>query len=113
MSPAVKAGWIDVIKQTFLDNFVHYTFLYFPVFYIFKNAFQGSAENTDVSSVVTGAMSQYRANAWKDNVAIWSLWVPADIIVYAVPIWMRLPLNHAVSLGWTIILSSMRGSDGH
>ncbi|CAJ1379964.1 unnamed protein product [Effrenium voratum] len=31
-----RAGQIDLVKQTALDNFVHYTFVYFPVFYIIK-----------------------------------------------------------------------------
>ena len=32
-----------------------------------------------------------------------------DIIIYALPIWMRLPANHLLSLAWIIILSAMRG----
>eukprot|EP00913_Durusdinium_trenchii_P032266 g30211.t1 len=31
-----RAGQIDLVKQTCLDNFVHYTFCYFPVFYVIK-----------------------------------------------------------------------------
>lgn len=31
--------------------------------------------------------------------------VPFDLIIYAVPIWMRLPLNHGISLAWTMILA--------
>jgi len=39
----------------------------------------------------------------------------ADLGLYRAPeilqVWMRLPLNHAVSLAWTMILSPMRGSE--
>ena len=31
--------------------------------------------------------------------------VPGDLFVYAAPIWMRLPLNHVISLAWTMILA--------
>ena len=52
---------------------------------------------------------KYYNNFWQDNIAIWSMWIPMDILIYAAPIWMRLPLNHGVSLIWTMILSFMRG----
>jgi len=57
------------------------------------------------------AMAKYQRNLVSDNLAIWGLWIPADLIIYAVPVWMRLPLNHAVSLAWTMILSWMRGGE--
>ena len=44
------------------------------------------------------------------TLARWALWVPGDFIVYAVPIWMRLPLNHAISFVWTCYLSFLRGA---
>lgn len=118
LSPVNKLGWIDVGKQAFLDNFVHYTFLYFPVFYIFKNTFQSSASNNDgggaafgTSNALVGAMRQYQQNFWGDNMAMWTLWIPADILIYSVPLWLRLPLNHGISLAWIMILSFMRGDD--
>jgi len=107
-----RAGQIDLFKQTALDNFVHYTFIYFPVFYAFKELIQGGQvkASEDKSNTLTRAMEKYRGNFVKDNLAMWGLWIPFDLIIYAVPIWMRLPLNHAVSLAWTMILSNMRGS---
>lgn len=105
-----RAGQIDLVKQTCLDNFVHYTFIYFPVFYCFKEMIQGEAANKSVMETVSSALSKYKENFVGDNKAIWALWVPFDMIIYAVPIWMRLPLNHGVSLVWTMILSWMRGA---
>lgn len=101
-----KAGQKDLYKQVFLDNFVHYTFVYFPVFYCFKESIQGSGVNQDM---VNNALAKYWNNIVTDNMAIWGLWVPMDLIIYAVPVWMRLPLNHAVSFAWTMILSWLRG----
>lgn len=40
---------------------------------------------------------------------IWMLWIPGDMIIYAVPMWLRLPLNHALSFIWTCYLSFLRG----
>ena len=37
-----KEGLRDLCKQVAFDNFVHYTFIYFPVFYVFKEAIQGT-----------------------------------------------------------------------
>lgn len=103
-----KAGQIDLVKQVCLDNFVHYTFVYFPTFYVFKEAVQ--VGGLDEGTVQRG-LSRYWDNCVKDNLAIWGLWVPTDFLIYAVPVWMRLPLNHAVSLAWTMILSWMRGAE--
>lgn len=103
-----KAGQRDLYKQVFLDNFVHYTFMYFPVFYIFKESIKGQGEAKDI---VNAAMGKYWNNCVQDNLAIWGLWIPMDLIIYAVPVWMRLPLNHAVSFAWTMILSWMRGDE--
>jgi hypothetical protein len=111
-----RAGQIDLLKQTALDNFVHYTFVYYPVFYVIKEMINTvTAEKTeqisDGSSLAGRALEKYKRNCVQDNLYMWSLWVPGDLIVYAVPIWMRLPLNHAISLAWTMILSSLRGSE--
>ena len=38
---ANTAGMFDLGKQVAFDNFIHYTFIYFPVFYVFKEAIQG------------------------------------------------------------------------
>jgi len=104
-----KAGQRDLVKQVLLDNFVHYTFIYFPVFYTFKELIQGDGLSIDTFK---NAMKKYWGNVVPDNAAIWGLWIPADLLIYAVPVWMRLPLNHGVSFAWTMILSWMRGSEG-
>jgi len=103
-----RPGQIDLVKQTLLDNFVHYTFIYFPVFYCFKELVQGDGIGVHT---VKNACAKYYKNCVSDNLAIWALWIPMDLIIYAVPVWMRLPLNHSVSMVWTMILSWMRGAE--
>ena len=43
----------------------------------------------------------YKDNFVTDNKAMLSVWLPADIIVFSVPLYLRLPIRHVVSLGWT------------
>lgn len=102
-----RAGQIDLVKQIALDNFVHYTFIYFPIFYCFKEFMQGDGLDAGLPS---RALSTYWNNCVTDNLAMWGLWIPMDAVIYAVPVWMRLPLNHGVSFAWTMILSWLRGS---
>ena len=100
----------DLVKQTAFDNFIHYTFVYFPFFYVFKEAIQ---QETGVDAtplmIATNGLSRYRDNAFEDNAKMWALWIPGDLVIYAVPIWMRLPCNHALSFVWTCYLSFLRG----
>lgn len=107
---ANAAGMRDLGKQVAFDNFIHYTFIYFPFFYCFKEAIQGDAvEQQERGGVMATGLSKYWENCVTDNMYIWALWIPGDMIVYAVPLWMRLPLNHCISFVWTCYLSFLRG----
>jgi len=102
-------GMRALAGQVAFDNFVHYPLLYFPVFYVFKESIQGNLSDANPTQIAKEAMSKYYSNMWSDNLAIWALWIPADIVVYSCPMWLRLPLNHGISFVWTCILSFMRG----
>jgi len=108
-----RPGQKDLVKQVFYDNFVHYTFVYFPVFYAFKELINSRDKpgGTNPLEIVPNALAKYKNNFVSDNLWIWALWVPGDLCVYSCPMWMRLPLNHAVSFIWTMILSNLRGSE--
>ena len=101
-------GMRDLAKQIAVDNFFHYTFIYFPVFYALKECMQGESS---AAALLPNAMRKYASNAVEDNVSMWLLWVPCDAIIYAIPLWMRLPANHAISFCWTCYLSFLRGGD--
>ena len=103
------AGIRALCGQVAFDNFVHYPLIYFPVFYCFKESIQG--ESPDVLTTIPNGLSKYATNAVEDNLSMWALWIPGDIIVYSVPIWMRLPLNHGLSFIWTCYLSFLRGDE--
>jgi hypothetical protein len=53
-----RRGMLDVVGQTVADNFVHYTFVYFPVFYILKESIQGTGyDKTDAAEVTKRGLS--------------------------------------------------------
>jgi hypothetical protein len=106
-----KKGQMDLVKQVMYDNFIHTPFSVFPVFYSFKTWLQSNPKDENQEPLVVRALDAYQTNCVRDNVACWSLWIPADVLVYACPIWMRLPLNHGVAFVWNIILSNLNGSN--
>ena len=93
--------------------------IYYPVFYVFKESVQGAkngdgavVEQRGATEIISKAFSKYKENLKADIIAFAKLWVPGDLIIYSLPIWLRLPVNHAVSFVWTCILSVMRGAGG-
>jgi len=116
-----RAGQMDLVKQVCYDNFLLETLIYFPVFYIIKESVNGNTPSKEGAEVqrrslggaVHNGLAKYIRNFKQDNLASWAVWVPADVVVYAVPMFMRMPLDHMVSFGWTMLLSHMRGGEKH
>lgn len=104
-----RQGMINLAKQVAFDNFIHYTFIYFPVFYVFKEAIQGKEHDGTPWGIFQGGMGKYQNGCVEDNLKMWALWIPGDFIIYAVPMWLRLPTNHFLSFIWTCYLSFLRG----
>ena len=103
-----KEGLASAAKQVIFDLFIHLPFMYFPCFYTVKELVQGNSYNP-VDWVINGC-SKYANNFVTDNTKLLMLWGPADIILFSVPMYLRMPLRHIVSLGWTSYLSFLRGS---
>jgi len=110
--------WADKLKdgpglralaaQTALDLTV-LTLIYLPTFYIFKaGVFTGSM---DPSVWVSNGLGSYQANFAKDELDLIRVWLPADLVCFSVPLYLRLPVRHVVSFVWTAYLSFARG--GH
>ena len=103
-----KEGLINLSLQTALDLAV-LTVIYLPTFYIFKaSVFSGSS---DPSLWVSTGIDNYTTNFAKDEVDLIKVWLPADLICFSVPLYLRLPVRHVVSFVWTAYLSFARG--GH
>ncbi len=99
------AGLKALAGQTALGNFVHIPFLFFPAFYLTQEFVQRGHEAS-----ATAAMRRYATNASDDLYSAWLIWVPGHAIFFSVPLWLRLPMNHAMSFAFVCVLSLMRGS---
>ena len=101
-------GLRALVAQTTLDLTV-LTLVYLPTFYIFKAAvFEGSL---DPSAWASSGLAKYTANFAKDELDLLCVWLPADLVCFSVPLYLRLPVRHVVSFVWTAYLSFARG--GH
>ncbi|KAJ1461077.1 hypothetical protein M885DRAFT_508659 [Pelagophyceae sp. CCMP2097] len=101
-------GQATVVAQVFLDQCVHHPFLYFPTFYCIKELVMAKGTAPDFSR----ALASWQNNFWDDLRALWQIWVPVTLVNFAFsPLWMRIPVVASTSLVWTMVLSSMRGSD--
>jgi len=101
-------GLKALAAQTALDLTV-LTLVYLPTFYIFKaGVFEAS---NDPSSWALSGLATYQQNFAKDEFDLLRVWLPADLVCFSVPLYLRLPVRHAVSFVWTAYLSFARG--GH
>lgn len=107
-----REGLWDMAGQVTVDNSFFQSLIYFPVFYLIKTALQGGLANvfSDMPSRLKSGIHSYRENFWADNLASISLWVPADVVIFACPMYLRMPLEHCVSFGWTMFISATRGA---
>jgi hypothetical protein len=103
-------GLKDVAKQIVFDVGIHLPFMYYPTFYTVKQMVQGDSVNPAIA--IPRGIEQYSNNFVADNKAMLMVWAPADVIIFTVPLWLRLPVRHIVSLGWTCYLSFVRGGQG-
>jgi len=122
---ADHAGQIDVLKQCLFDVLIH-PIWFFPMYYTLKEALCSensifTAAKASASAITTSALTKYYQNNFdpsspegllSDWLAFWKVWVIGDIVVYGcVPLWARLPANHAFSFVYICILSFMRGAE--
>merc|ERR1712087_652905 len=103
-----QEGLQQLAAQTLLDLSV-LTLIYLPTFYIFKEGvFSGSMDPTLWAS---SGIHTYQENFAKDEFDLVRVWLPADLVCFSVPLYLRLPVRHIVGFVWTIYLSFARG--GH
>mmetsp|Transcript_35573 Transcript_35573/g.62841 ORF Transcript_35573/g.62841 Transcript_35573/m.62841 type:complete len:312 (-) Transcript_35573:28-963(-) len=100
-------GQLDVVGQILVDNFVFSCFIYFPAFYTIKAFLQ---EHGSLPQRAYAGLCKYRTNIVTDNISSWCIWIVADIGIFACPMYMRMPLEHAVSFAWTMFISFLRGA---
>lgn len=103
-------GLRALAAQTALDLTV-LSFIYLPTFYVFKAAVFHDGASFDPTLIVGGGLEKYTANFAKDEFDLIRVWLPADLVCFSVPLYLRLPVRHVVSFVWTAYLSFARG--GH
>ena len=102
-----RDGLKALAGQTFLGNFVHIPFLFFPAFYLTQEVVQRGSEAS-----ATAALRRYATNCADDLYSAWVIWIPGHAVFFSLPVWLRLPTNHAMSFAFVCVLSLMRGSAG-
>mmetsp|Transcript_20283 Transcript_20283/g.43868 ORF Transcript_20283/g.43868 Transcript_20283/m.43868 type:complete len:332 (-) Transcript_20283:193-1188(-) len=116
-------GLQSLAAQVILDMTV-VAMIALPVFYIFKASVLGGGSSTmeltestnchapmmDLLQFWTQAgLENYHANFVADEATILKVWVPANLVIFSVPLYLRLPLRHVVSFVWTTYFSLIRG----
>mmetsp|Transcript_91 Transcript_91/g.151 ORF Transcript_91/g.151 Transcript_91/m.151 type:complete len:108 (-) Transcript_91:119-442(-) len=93
-----------------LDQFVHLPFVAFPCLYLIKEAFMPTkADLEGGKGLMQRSSEKYMREARDVNIALWKFWIPATTVGFAfIPTHWRIPYNSALSLAWTIILSSLQ-----
>ncbi len=100
-----RAGIKTLFAQIGLDFFFVQPFIYYPAFYSFKTL----VEETDGKSRPRQAFEKWRDNFIVDNLGMMAFWFPLEVVILSVPLWLRMPLTHAVSFTWCTVLSFFRG----
>ena len=89
--------------KTFIDQALHHPFFYFPCFYLMKGYMEGRP--------LASTYDKYRAELWENCKALWKIWVPAQLVNFAVvPRHLRIPYVAGISFAWTVVISCMRGA---
>jgi len=104
-----KKGIKELFGQILLDFVFVQPVLYFPVFYGFKTFVDPSFKEGETR--FGNAFANWKKNFFQDNIGMSLFWLPMDIVIYSVPLWIRLPLNHGISFLWVCVLSFYRGED--
>lgn len=98
------AGLSDLAKQVAVGNFLHIPFAFLPSFYLTQEVCTHGRNASPLS-----ALQACHRNIWADCVAAWAIWIPGHAVFFSVPLWLRLPVNHAMSFAYVCILSFSRG----
>jgi hypothetical protein len=102
-----RRGQADLLKQVVLDLAVYVPLVSFPFMYVFKSWVANPT--SEPSQVLVQGLATCRQNFWEDNAVSLIFWIPGDLVVFAVPAWMRMVTNNFMVFLWAGILSHMRG----
>eukprot|EP01083_Nonionella_stella_P130836 397179_1 len=102
---------ISTAKKVAFDQFIKTPILYWPTFYSLQAALNERQWN---AKTLQSVISTYQNNIVTDMKAVWTVWIPAQMITFGVmPLHLRLVWNASISFFWCCILSFMHGEDKH
>ena len=101
-----RKGLVQLVAQTALDLTV-LAAAYLPIFYVFQASVLDAASNP--MSCIRSGLARYQANFATDALNIVRIWLPADLLCFSVPLYLRLPVRHGIGFAWTAFLSFARG----
>ncbi len=104
-----RKGQKQVMQQIGLDFFVIQPFLYWPSYYFAKSIAYSPSSPT--SQIASDAMSKYRKNFVADNVGMCGFWLPMDVIIYSIPLHLRMHSTHFIAFTWLAGVSMFRGGN--
>lgn len=74
------------LPNGYLRNRCSHPFIYFPSFFALKTAVEGKP--------LSAAVTKYKDEIWESCLALWKIWVPAQVINFAfVPRHLRIPFG--------------------
>jgi len=103
-------GWWSVVGQNIIDQ-CGITWIYYPLFYALKGITQSDRGSIKPAELYTAVKNKLRSNFIDDVTTSWVVWMPANMLVFALPLWLRLPVLHSISFGWICLLSILRGKE--
>lgn len=93
----------STIGQLVIDEFFFVPTLYFPVFYLVKDAVNGIYDPR-------ATFDRYRQDALQLWIMCWAVWFPAHTLTFSkIPSHLRIPWTAAVSFAWTVVWSLSMG----
>lgn len=105
-----RAGQRQVLQQIGLDFLLIQPVIYWPSYYFCKTlTLEPSARPKD--SLISSSWTIYRPNMYEDNVGMCAFWLPMDLVIYSLPIHLRMHATHGIAFAWVGVVSLFRGGE--
>mmetsp|Transcript_16406 Transcript_16406/g.19690 ORF Transcript_16406/g.19690 Transcript_16406/m.19690 type:complete len:251 (-) Transcript_16406:262-1014(-) len=104
-------GW--PLMLALFDACTNCAFLYFPVYYVFKQFTYESTEEIvkNPMKVVKGGINTWWTSLPTDFKSCTTFWIPMNYLnFWLMPLHLRQPFMSVVGIGWAMILSKNRGA---
>mmetsp|Transcript_8880 Transcript_8880/g.13253 ORF Transcript_8880/g.13253 Transcript_8880/m.13253 type:complete len:212 (-) Transcript_8880:89-724(-) len=92
------------------DCTINSPFLYFPVYYLFREVTYNSKPKEAPADIVQHTYSTWNRSFWSDLKSVTAFWLPVNTFnFWIVPLHFRQPFMAVSGFAWAMILSNLRG----